>query len=156
MPNTPDRFPGPLQESEEVLLTEQPTGTSPTAPGGFLYADGAFKMKDASGDFNPRSGGGITEAQHEVLDSLVHWISETHFQEIVRSGGRVSSVVQWTDAGKTVKIREMIVTRVAGKTSQLDFVQFNAAGAEKQRMTGVLTRDGNGRVASIAWTETVT
>ena len=156
MPNTPDRFPGPLQESEEILLAEQAPGTIPTAAGGILYADGQFKLEDAAGVFDPRSGGGgITEAQHEVLDTLVHWIAETHFQEIVRSGGRVTAVVQWTDAGKTVKVREMLITRAAGKVSQLDFVQYNAAGAEKQRMTGVITRDGNGRVASIAWTETL-
>jgi hypothetical protein len=152
MPNTPDRFPGPLQESEEILLTEQAPGTIPTAAGGILYADGQFKLEDAAGVFDPR---GITEAQHEVLDTLIHGLSETCFQEVVRTAGRVTSVVFWTDAGKTVRVREVLIIRAAGKVSQLDVVHYTAAGAEKQRMTGVFTRDGNGKVASIDWTETV-
>lgn len=151
---TPDRYPG-TYEDEEIRLVDDGSG-DPSQQGGMKYQGGAFRFRDSIGPFNPRSGGGgITEGEHEDLDTLVHWLSETGYQEIVRTAGKVSSVIYWTTAGKTKKVREMIVTRAAGKTSQLDFVQYNAAGAEKQRLTGVLARDGNGKVASITWTEVI-
>jgi hypothetical protein len=100
------------------------------------------------------AGGGITEPQHDVLDDLVHWLAETNYQEVTRSAGKVTNVTNWTDSGKTIKVREMVITRSAGKVSQMDFIQYDAAGVEKQRMTGVITRDGNGKMSSIQWTET--
>jgi len=154
MPNTPDRFPGPLQESEEVLLTEQPTGTSPTAPGGLLYVDGAFKMKDASGDFDPRSGGGgITESQHEVLDTLTHEVAETSFDEVTYSGGNVSAYVVWETAAKLKKVREELYTYSSGKVSTAVTIQYDAAGVEKARTTEVYAYSGN-KVTSVTRTRT--
>jgi hypothetical protein len=129
-----------------------------------LWRDGAdLRIRDET---NPGTGGagytltqllsggsGITEGQHDVLDDLVHWLAETNYQEVVRAGGKVTNVINWTDSGKTTKIREMVITRTAGKVSQLDFIQYDGAGVEKQRMTGVITRTA-GKVSSIQWTET--
>jgi hypothetical protein len=101
------------------------------------------------------AGGGITEGQHEVLDTLVHWLAETNYQEIVRSGGRVSNAINWTDSGKTTKVRELVLTRTPGpQVSQVDLIQYDASGVEKQRLTGVISRT-SGKVSSIQWTETV-
>lgn len=130
-----------------------------------MWRDGAdLRFRDET---NPGTGGagykladlltggsGITEGQHDALDDLVHWLAETNYQEIVRSAGKVTNVINWTDSGKTVKIREMVITRSAGKVSQLDFIQYDGSGTEKQRLTGVITRDGNGKVSTIQWTET--
>lgn len=99
------------------------------------------------------AGGGITEPQHDALDDLVHWLAETNYQEIIRSGGKVTSVINWTDSGKTTKVREMVITRSGGKVSQMDFIQYDGAGVEKQRMTGVITRT-SGKISSVQWTET--
>jgi hypothetical protein len=152
-PNTPDRFPGPRQE-DELQLTPQDPGTTPSATGGIVYADGAFKLRDAVGDFDPRSGGGgITEAQHEVLDTLIHWISESNWQEFVRESGRVTSIIHWTDSGKTKKVRELLVTRSSGRVSQIDVIQYDGSGVERQRLTGVITR-ASGRISSVDWTRT--
>lgn len=148
---TPDEFPGPRVEEEVQLETQ---ASDPTTEGAMRYVGGAFKLKDSTGVFDPRSGGGgITEAQHEALDSMVHWINETNHQEIVRSEGKVTNVINWTDSGKTTKIRELAVTRSAGKVSQLDFIQYDGGGTESQRMTGVITRD-SGKISTIAWTKT--
>lgn len=96
---------------------------------------------------------GITEAQHDALDNMVHWLAETNYQEIIRTAGKVTNVTNWTDSGKTIKVREMIITRAAGKVSQLDFIQYDGAGVENQRMVGVITRSA-GKIASVQWTET--
>lgn len=154
MPQTPDRHPGPMIEDDEIILKENSLG-DPTEVGGIRQVGGVFRMKDATGVFNPRSGGGgITEGEHELLDTLVHWVGETNWQEIVRSGGKVTNVINWETDAKLKKIRECVITRSGGKVSQLDAIQYDGTGAEKMRLTGVITR-ASGKVASIAWTKTV-
>ena len=152
MPLTPDRSPGPRLE-EKLTLTND--GYTADSPGDMVFDGTSFKLRDAIGVFDPRTGGsGITEAQHEVLDTLTHWLNETNWQEIIRSGGKVTQAIHWTDSGKTLKIREVLVTRSAGKVSQIDLIQYDGTGTEKQRLTGVITWSG-GKVASIQWTKTV-
>lgn len=148
-PTTPDTFPGPLEE-EEIQLEER--STDPDLEGAIRYVSGSFKLKDNLGVFNPRSGGGgITESDHNSLDTLLHWLVETNYQEIVRTEGKVTSVINWVDSNKTTKIREMIITRTTGKVSQMVFIQYDGTGTEKHRITGVITRSA-GKVTSIAWT----
>lgn len=100
------------------------------------------------------SGGGITEAQHAHLDTLVHALCEDSYTEIIRTGNKVTSVITWAEAGKLKKIREAVIQRVTGKLSQIDVIQYDADGIEKQRLTGVIARS-SGKVSSITWTETV-
>jgi hypothetical protein len=135
-----------------------PPGSSKVGfdPTGLIYltktnVQEALEEVDANISGGPSSG--ITEAQHDALDDMVHWLAETNYQEITRSGGKVINVTNWTNSGKTVKVREMIITRSAGKVSQLDFIQYDGSGVEKQRMTGVITRSA-GKIASVQWTET--
>lgn len=136
----------PIEEDELVYLSRN-------ADGEMVFTDVAVGVEYTLEDLTASAGGGITELQHDALDDLTHWIAETNFQEVVRSGGKVTNVINWTDSGKTVKIREMVITRTAGKVSQMDFIQYDGAGVEKQRMTGVITRTA-GKVSSVQWTET--
>ncbi len=53
---------------------DQP-GVSTTFSGQAVYADGQFKLRDNVGEFDPRSGGGLTDAQHKSLRQLVHFLS---------------------------------------------------------------------------------
>lgn len=152
MPRTPDRTPGRRYE-EKLTLTND--GLAADGPGDMVFDGSDFSFRDSTGPFNPRTGGsGLTESQHEALDRLTHWINETNWQEMVRSGGKVTNAIHWTDSGKTLKIREVAIQRSAGKVSQIDLIQYDGAGAEKERMTGVVTRAA-GKVASIQWTKTV-
>ncbi len=138
---------------DEILWLDQ--AEDPSELGMTRMVGGSFRFVDSLGVFNPRSGGGgITEAEHEVLDTLTHWIDETNWMEIVRSGGKVTNVINWETDAKLKKIREMVVQRSGGKASQMDFIQYNGTGAEKMRITGVITRVA-GKVASIQWTKTV-
>jgi hypothetical protein len=106
MPQTPDRHPGPLEEDDEILLG--PNTSDPTVVGGIRLVGGAFKLCDAAGVFDPRTGGsGITEPQHEALDTLTHDIDETSYDEVTYgSGSRVASYIVWASAAKLLKIRE--------------------------------------------------
>lgn len=150
MPQTPDSKHGPSFE-EGVYMEETSLATE---AGEMRYASGRWSLYDSTGEYDPRSGSGISEAQHKALDALQHFIAEDSHQQITRSGGRVSNVTHWTDSGETTKIREMVVTRSSGKVSQVDLIQYDGTGTEKVRITGTVTRSG-GRVDYIDWVETV-
>lgn len=153
MPRTPDRTPGRRYEEKLTLTSDE--GLTADDSGDMVFDGTDFSFRDATGPFNPRTGGsGLSESEHEALDRLTHWINETNWQEMVRSGGKVTNAIHWTDSGKTTKIREVIVQRTAGKVSQIDLIQYDGTGTEKERMTGVIARS-SGKVASIQWTKTV-
>lgn len=138
---------------DEVLWLDQVV--DPTELGMTRLVNGVFRFVDKDGAFNLRSGGGgITEAEHEALDTLTHWIDETNWMEVVRDAGKVTNVINWETDSKLKKVREMVIQRSGGKVSQMDFIQYDGTGTEKMRMTGVVTRTG-GRVSSIQWTKTV-
>jgi hypothetical protein len=76
MGRTPDRRPGaPLREEESAYF--DPQTTLADTEGQLLYSDtGRWSFYDSSGEFDPRAGGGITEAQHKVLRQLIHFIDD--------------------------------------------------------------------------------
>lgn len=149
-PRTPDRTPGPAIE-EELRLTDE--GVEPPEVGSLVLNGGALKAKDSAGVFDLRSGSGLTEAAHELLDTLAHEIVESSYEEATRVDNRVSTIVYWTSASKTLKVRELAFTRTAGRVTQVDAIQYDASGVESYRMTGVVTRAG-GRYSHTTWTRT--
>lgn len=148
MPRTPDRFPGP-REDEAIALEEQ---TLDPAQGEIRNVAGVLKGGDAQGVFELR---GITDVQHQDLDTLVHRLAENTHLEIVRdAAGRVASTVYWTDPTRTTKVREQVVTRDGqGLVSQLDEKQYDASGVLTATLTTTFSRDAAGRVASAAIAE---
>jgi hypothetical protein len=152
MGRTPDRHPGEdTLVDVGAIFTEQ--SVDPPDVGTIRYVSGALKGRDATGVFNLRTGGGgITEAQHEVIDSLVHELAETSYLEVTRSAGQVTDVIVWETAAKLKKIRETNVTRTAGQASVVVEKQYDGAGVLKQTLTHTITRS-SGQVASIATVE---
>lgn len=101
------------------------------------------------------AGGGISEAQHENLDTLTHAIAETNYTEITRSSGQVSNVTVWETAAKLKKIREIAITRSSGQVSIVVETQYDATGAAiaGQILTRTVTRS-SGQVSNIATVQT--
>ena len=93
-------------------------------------------------------GGGISEGQHTGLDTLVHALAEDSDTEVIRTSGRVTSVIVWTDSGHTVKIRETLITRSAGQVATITTKQYDGTGTLKNTLTKTITR-ASGQVASI-------
>lgn len=71
MTTTPDRFPGP-QEEEELIVTSQ--DADPEIAGAIRYVSGSFRAKDGDGVFDLRSGSGLSESGHRILRQLVHFV----------------------------------------------------------------------------------
>jgi hypothetical protein len=152
MPQTPDRKPGPLQELEEIQLLT-PAGSAPSVSGGMVYDPGigSFQFRDATGTFDPRSGGaGLTPTSHRFLDQLVHALAEDCYMEVTRTSGQISSVTYWEDATKAKKVRETTLTRSGGQVSQIVVVQYDSAGSAVETMTGTVARV-SGQVSTITW-----
>jgi len=149
---TPDRHPGPREEEKITLTSEE--GYVADGLGDMVFNGSEFVFKDSIGQFNPRDAGtGITEGEHELLDTLVHWISETSYDEITRICGKAVSIITWETPAKLKKVRETQITRVAGRVSQVVDIQYNAIGVEKMRVTEVLTRGFGRKILSITRTK---
>jgi hypothetical protein len=69
VPRTPDSRSGPLLE-EEIQLEER--STDPTGAGHMRYVNGSYRFRDATGVYDPRSGGSLPSATElgQVLVSL--------------------------------------------------------------------------------------
>lgn len=149
---TPDRTFGVADEEGTIY---EDVGVAATAQGEVRYVGGSFSLYDSLGAFNPRSGGsGITEGQHENLDTLTHLLAESCYEEPTYTDGQVSALTWWTNSGKTTKVREEVYTRSAGQVSQIVIRQFDGAGTlvTAQTITKTVARS-NGRIASITWVQ---
>lgn len=151
MPTTPDRRPGPLEEDEEIRLL--PNTDAPTQAGALNFNGTDFVMRDALGSFNPRSGGGISEEQHEALDTLAHEIDETSEEEVVYTNGLPTRWTVWTDASKTLKIREETYTYTANRVTQLVATQYKADGTSKKMEVTEDYTYASGRIVRVVRTK---
>jgi hypothetical protein len=137
---TPDDFPGVRQE-EGTIYTDE--ATAATAEGEVRYNAGKFSLFDNNGstpEFDPNPAG----ATHSGLDTFLHGLSENHFTEVIRTAGQVTSVIVWTDSGKTVKVRETTITRTGGLVDGFVQKQYDAAGTTVvETLTSTVARTGN-------------
>lgn len=116
----------------------------------FSNAPAAAQWQQASGS---SGGGGISEAEHEKLDTLVHDIDESSYDEVTYgSGNRVSTYIVWETAAKLKKIREEQYTYSGNNVSQSVTIQYDGTGAVKMTMTEVYTYSGN-KVTSVTRTQ---
>jgi hypothetical protein len=142
MARTPDRTPGPSIE-EELQLED--LSSDPSVVGAITQNAGALKGRDSIGIFNLRSGAGISEGSHRILDQLVHSIAEDSFEELSYTGSKVDSIIVYTDSGKTTKIREELYTYSGNKVSTVVTKQYDVSGVliVGETMTETFTYTGS-------------
>ena len=90
------------------------------------------------------TGGGITTGQHRALDQLVHNVAESSYEEYVYVGGKISSIITWTDVSKTTKIRQEDFSYTGNKVTTATTVQYDAAGSPVTGETMVETFNYSG------------
>ena len=104
-----------------------------------------------------QNDGGVETAEiaadagsHRDLDQLVHEIAEDYYEEFTYAGNKITNITHWTDAGKTVKIREQIFTYTGNKVNTAVTKQYDAAGVvlTGETMTETYAYSGN-NVSSI-------
>ena len=118
----------------------------PTIEGQIGYRAGSFRLLDSVGVFDPRTGGtGLTPATHRPLDQLVHGIAEDSFEEVTYTGNKVDSIIVWTTAGKTQKIREELFTYTGNNITTIVTKQYDGSGVliAGETMTETIAYAGN-------------
>jgi hypothetical protein len=101
------------------------------------------------------SGGGISEAQHEALATLVHEIDATSYEEYTYSGADITNCTIWTSIAKTKKIREEQYVYGSGhRVDQVTTIQYDSTGAEKMRTVEAYTYLSSNRVNYVQRTKT--
>jgi len=117
------------------------------------YEFACFSTAPSAAEWRKPSGGsGLSESEHEALDTLVHEIDETSYDEVAYIGSNVTSYIVWETAAKLKKIREETYTYVSGRVSTAVTKQYDAAGILKMTMTEHYTYV-SGKVATITRTK---
>ena len=114
MGTTPDRRPGVADEEG----TNYESTSVATAPGQVRYDGSRFSLYDATGEYDPRAGGGISEAQHKTLRQLIHFIDDGPadgftsgaYKESVYTGAFLTQEIWWESASKLKKIVQLDAT----------------------------------------------
>lgn len=93
----------------------------------------------------------LTEYEHLHLDELVHGLYETSYFEATKDvNNRTQFITYYTDATKTVKIREEEITRgVGNKAASIIIRQYDENGNLKRTETQTLNRGVTGKVENI-------
>jgi hypothetical protein len=91
-----------------------------------------------------------SEPPHEDIDSLVHNLAETSYEEYLYSGNNVYNITIWNNISKTLKIREHQYTYTGNQVTQSVDIQYNSAGTEIQRLTNNFSYSGNRVVSASA------
>lgn len=152
-----------LTESEDLVTLCQDDaygvdGSTLTLNDGQVDIDPDLVDEFLAGAFIPRSGpyGGVvrdssgnlpflTEPDHEVFDSLTHNLAENAFTEVSYDAfRRVTDIVTYTDATKTIKIREKnyVYLGLSRRISLETVIQYDLAGLEVSRIETTYTYDG--------------
>lgn len=134
---TPDRHPGPLIE-EEIQMDDRTGEGDPAAEGRMRYLSGSFRMRDSAGVFDPRSGGGISEAQHKVLRQLIHFIDDgpaggflsgAYKETLPAASPFPTSEIWWESSSKLKKIVELTITWSGATPTTEEWKVYDTDGA---------------------------
>jgi len=120
MPATPDRHPGP--SDEEGVIFE--VASAPTVNGELRYTGSGFLFRHADANVDLLAGGGMSEAQHQALRHLIHFIDDGPaegfdtgaYREII-GGVFPTEIIWWNQApaqGPQVRIVDKTITRSGG------------------------------------------
>ena len=139
MSQTPDRFPG-IRYEEELALEDRTADGDPTVETHMRYVSGAFRFKDSVGVYDPRAGGGMTEAQHKLLRHLIHFIDDgptagigtaTYRERLPAGSPFPTSIIWYDDDTKANKIVEKTLTygETKAQISQILWEMYDTDGS---------------------------
>lgn len=159
MPRTPDRAPGVLVEDEELQFGSNPGAPSQVGAMRWNGTLGAFQLRDATGTFDPRSGSGLSEAQHKALLHLIHFIDGGPAEGFATGATRTTtgtafpSQILWRRADAT-KLVEKNITYTGAFPATIEWKIYAADGiAVLATVTDTITYSGafeTGRTRAIA------
>jgi len=136
MARTPDRSPGAMIEDEEIRFISNASG--PTVPGAFNYDGTEFVMRDAMGNFNPRSSAGAFTTSGSIV--------ETTFTASFPSG-LSGSLTRLADGSSYIRAGENISIST-GSSGEVTISSAVALSAITQLSGDVMAGPGTGSQAA--------
>lgn len=134
--HTPDRTGGPSNEEELQLYDD---GQDPSQIGAITNNAGELKGRDNTGVFNLRSGGGITENQHNALRVLIHLadgvggpmesFASGAYREITPTTAFPTSIIWWESNSKLKKIVEKTITYTGAFPTTIQWEAYDTDGS---------------------------
>jgi hypothetical protein len=133
---TPDRTPGPSLE-EEIQLEDRTADGNPTVNGAIRYVSGDIVAKTPSGVVSLTAGGsGLSKGTHDALRSLIHFIDNGPAEGFASGSYREvtgtvfpSSIIWYTDSGKTSKIVEKNITYSGPFPTTIEWKVYDTDGS---------------------------
>lgn len=93
--------------------------------------------------------GGISEGDHEILDTLTHKIAEDSYTQYIYTGANLTSVIIWTSVGMTLKIRETTFSYTGEDLTGAVVEQYDALGSVIATLTKTFAYNGSGDLESV-------
>lgn len=129
--------PQPPADPTPMVVQETTVVVLPQAPAAMLVDLGGVGPQGPPGP--------VDLAVHDALDSLAHDVAESSDTEFAYDGdGRLQRLTVWTNATRTTKIRERLVSYAGDAVSTTIERQYNNAGAVLATLTRTFVYDGNG------------
>jgi hypothetical protein len=152
-------YPNPGIANNAVTLSKLSAGVAAVLPStdekaAMVGTDGTpSALNPFVTDTDPRVVNAISTATHETLNTLVHNLAETSYEEITRTSGLITSVIVWQSAAKLLKVRETTITRAGGLVATVVDQQYDDSGVLVQTLTQTITRT-SGLITSVNVVET--
>lgn len=135
-------------EDEKVYVTRD-------AAGNLIFKDDLNAAELTLAELAASAGGGITETQHEALDTLAHMLTETHNVVVTRDGGgKVSELLSEETGGTDIRKFE-VLTRSGGKVATFRLTHYAGDGSTIKRQLDVTVNRTGGKVSSMNVVRTV-
>jgi hypothetical protein len=131
------------ERTNDLIIDDEGLG-DPTIEGQIRNTGGDLKAFHGGSLKSLLSGTGLNDGSHRALDQLVHELAEDAHVELVGPPGPVTKVITWTDAGKTVKIREETINYSGGIVTSVSVQQYDGAGVAivGEKLTSTINRTG--------------
>lgn len=112
-------------------------------------APGAPGLQGAQGVPGPQGppGAGVTPAEHEALDTLVHRLAEAAWEEFLYTGKNLTQRIVWTSPARVLRIRDSTYTYTGSILTGAVTRQYDGAGVVVTTLTKTFTYAGNDLVS---------
>ena len=120
MAATPDRFSGEADQEGVIFEDQGPLGLGggdPTNVGGIRRVGNHLRMRDGVGVYD------IRDVSHAVVENSVDQVIYD-----VALPKRLSEIIVWTDAGMTLRLRDIAFTYVTGRCDTIVTRQYEEDG----------------------------
>ena len=126
----------------ELTETIEASGVGPSGVSKAYVDERDQNILNESVAYTNSASADILFYDHPNLSTLVHNLGKNRYVEYIRTNGRVTSVIYWTDSGKTQKIREENYVYSGGLINQMILKQYDNLGNLMKTETSTITRTG--------------